>query len=86
MMNELRDIAYGIIEDSITALNNEGRHHIDQILASITHQNYGDSKGDILGNMFSSAMQATHKKILEKAIANYQSKDGPQLFSLRYQI
>ncbi|CAF1152256.1 unnamed protein product [Adineta ricciae] len=88
IMNELRDFAREIIEESITAINNEGRQHIDRILADINHENFGNFKEDNLMNLFSSAIQATHKKILDKAIADYQSKTERSCFPLeiRYKV
>ncbi|CAF1178374.1 unnamed protein product [Adineta steineri] len=82
MMNEVRDIAHDIIKENITAINNEGRQHIDRILANITHENFADSREDILINEFSSAIQATHKKFLEKCIVDYQSKTERSCFPL----
>jgi hypothetical protein len=74
VMNELRDLARQVIEDCITAVNNEGRQNIDTVLSSITNENCNDLDTAHFTNRFYAAMKVTHEKIIAKAIFDYHSK------------
>lgn len=80
VMNELRDFAREIIQDCITAVNNEGRHNIDVVLSSITHDNCADLDTAHFTNQFHTAMHASHQKIIQKAFDDYHSKTERSCF------
>ena len=80
VMNELRDIARDIIEDCITAVNNDGQRNIDMVLSTISSENYHDLEHDHLTKRFHMAMQLTHEKIVQKAFADYYSKTERSCF------
>ncbi|CAM4803253.1 unnamed protein product [Rotaria magnacalcarata] len=80
MKNELREIARGIIENCITAIHNEGRQDITNILSAITHDNCSQSDITSFSNQFHAMIQVTHNKILKKAVIDYNSKTQRSCF------
>lgn len=73
-MNELRDIVREINEESISAVNTEGRRHIDQILINITHENCNSLDATYYNNQFNAAVQNTCEMAIERASANYNAR------------
>ena len=73
-MNELRDIVREINEESISAVNIEGRRNIDQILVNITHENCNSFDATYYQNQFNATVQNTCEMAIERASANYNAR------------
>ena len=73
-MNELRDIAREINEESITVVNVEGRRDIDRILTNVTHESSNDSDATHYHHQFSAAMQSTCEIAIERASTIYNTR------------
>ncbi|CAF4754848.1 unnamed protein product, partial [Rotaria socialis] len=80
MKNELREIARGITENCIKGIHNQGRQHITKILSEITPNNCSQLDITHFSTQFYAAMQTTHRKIMEEASNDYNSKTQRSCF------
>ncbi|CAF4360491.1 unnamed protein product [Rotaria sp. Silwood2] len=82
IMNELRDIANEIILDCVNKVAQEGRQHIDRVLAFIAPENESDFDATYFIEQFNIALQRTHEKITESAVVEFHSKTERTCFPL----
>ncbi|CAF1344879.1 unnamed protein product [Adineta steineri] len=82
VMNEMRDIANEIIVDCANKVIQEGRQHIDHVLANTASANQLDSDTDHYTEQFNTALQRTHQKLTDNAIIEFHSKTERTCFPL----
>ena len=81
VMNELRDIANEITLGCVNDVSQEGRQHIDHVLTSISMENQCGFDPSYFTNLFNIALQQTHEKVRDHAIAEFHLKAERSCFS-----